>query len=572
MDSISRLLSVARGDTPADLVLTGGQVINVFTGEIESADVAIVDGRIAGIGSGYRGREMIDLRGAYASPGFIDAHVHIESSLCTPPQFAAAVLPRGVTTVIADPHEIANVAGVAGVRFMHEAARGLPLNVLLMAPSCVPATTMSSTGGCLDAAAIGELIASGTVHGLAEVMNFPAVIAGDADIRAKIDAARGRPIDGHAPGVSGKALSAYATAGIQSDHECVTADEAREKLRRGLYLLIREATNARNLGALLPAVTPANARRVCFCTDDRTPVDLLEKGSVDEMVRRAIAGGVDPIEAIRMVTLNTAEMYGLRHLGAIAPGRIANLVIFDDLRNPQASAVFCSGKRVVQNARLLAPESLPLRDSAPAQLGSCSIDWEAIRWSIPARVTQLRVIGSLPDQLVTEHRVLPAKVVEDHAVADVSRDVLKMLVIERHHRTGNFGAGFIQGFGLKRGAIAGTVAHDHHNLVAIGADDLSMQTAARAAVATCGGLAVAVGERVVARLPLPVGGLMSDRPITEVAADYAKLIAAARELGSPLADPFMAMSFMALEVIPSLKLTDQGLVDVEQFKIVDLFA
>jgi adenine deaminase len=571
MDSTSRLLSVARGDTPADCVLAGGQVINVFTGEIESADIAIADGRIAGIGSGYSGRETIDLRGAFVSPGFIDAHVHLESSLCIPQQFAAAVLPRGVTTVIADPHEIANVAGVAGVRFMFDASRGLPLEVILMAPSCVPATTMSSTGGCLNAADVRELIESGIVRGLAEVMNFPAVIAGDADLLAKIEAAVGRPIDGHAPAVSGKSLSAYAAAGIGSDHECVTADEATEKLRRGLYLLIREATNARNLDALLPAVTPANSRRVCFCTDDRTPVDLLSKGSVDEMVRRAIAAGIEPIEAIRMVTLNTAEMYGLRYLGAIAPGRVANLAVFDELRRPQAKQVFARGKRVAVDGKV-ASESLPLRDKTIPQLGSCSVDWEKIHWDIPARGKQIRVIGSLPDQLVTEHRILPAKIVEGRAVVDISRDLLKMMVIERHHRTGKFGAGFIQGFGLKRGAIAGTVAHDHHNLVVIGADDASMQTVARAAVASCGGLAVAVGEHVLAHLPLPVGGLMSDRPIADVAADYAKLVVAARELGSPLADPFMAMSFMALEVIPSLKLTDLGLVDVEQFKIIALFA
>jgi adenine deaminase len=430
---------------------------------------------------------------------------------------------------------------------------------------------MASAGGRLGSDEVRELFESGIAHGLAEVMNFPAVIAGDEEVLAKIAAAKGRPIDGHAPGVSGKGLSAYAAAGIASDHECVTAEEAKEKLRRGLYLLIREATNARNLDALLPAITHANSRRICFCTDDRTPVHLLETGSVDEMVRRAIATGIDPIEAIRMVTLNTSEMYGLREIGAIAPGRIANLVVFDDLQAPNAKLVFTRGKRTAENGRALAAESLSLRDDFRPKLGSCAVNWDAIRWEIPAKGKLIRVIGSLPDQLLTEHRILPAMIADDRTVADVSHDILKMLVIERHRGTGNFGVGFIQGFGLKRGAIAGTVAHDHHNLVTIGADDVSMQTAARAAVATCGGLAVAVGEQVIAHLPLPVGGLMSDQPITEVAAGYAKLISAARGLGSPLADPFMAMSFMALEVIPSLKLTDQGLVDVEAFRMIDLF-
>jgi adenine deaminase len=370
--------------------------------------------------------------------------------------------------------------------------------------------------------------------------------------------------------VSGKRLNAYAAAGVGSDHECVTPAEAREKLARGLYLLIREATNARNLDALLPVITRSNARRVCFCTDDRTPVDLLAMGSVDHMVRRAIEFGIEPIEAIRMATLNPAEWFGLRHAGAVAPGRRANVFVFDDLRRPEARMVFSHGRLVARDGRMVEGDGSSVAVGT-SPVGRCDVNWETVRWDVPVRPGNLRVIGSLPDQLVTEHRVMRPTVAEGHAVADVSRDLLKMLVIERHRGTGNVGIGFVQGFGLRRGAIAGTVAHDHHNLVAIGADDTSMQSAARAAAAMGGGLAVAVGENVVARLALPVGGLMSDRPLTEVADGYAKVMAAARELGSPLADPLMAMSFMALEVIPALKLTDQGLVDVEQFKIVDLF-
>lgn len=573
MDPRIRLLSVARGDTPADMVLTGGRVINTFTGEIEDADVALAGGRVAGMGRRYEGRQRVDLGGSFVAPGLIDAHVHIESSLCIPSQFAAAVVPRGVTAVVADPHEIANVAGAMGVRFMADAAAGLPLDVSVMAPSCVPATSMATSGGAVAAAALAELRACRVACGLGEVMNFPGVIGGDPQLLEKISTMIGRPIDGHCPGVTGKALNAYVAAGVGSDHECVTPTEAREKLARGLYLLIREATNACNLEALLPVITAANSRRICFCTDDRTPVHLTEGGSVDQMVCRAIELGIDPVEAIRMATLNPSEWFNLPHLGAIAPGRSADLFVFDELTRPQARLVFSRGQLVAENGRLI-PDGAA-RESSDTSLrgsiGSCEIDWENVRWDVPARSGRMRVIGATPNQLVTEHRVLPITEASGRAVADPGRDVLKMAVIERHHGTGNAGVGFVQGFGLRRGAIAGTVAHDHHNLVCIGADDVSMQSAARAAAAGGGGLAVAVNDSIVARLPLPIGGLMSDRPLTEVAAGYAALVAAAVSLGSPLADPFMAMSFMALEVIPALKLTDIGLVDVEKFRVVDLF-
>jgi adenine deaminase len=569
MSDLSRLLSVARGDVKADLLLTAGKIINVFTGEIESADIAVVDGVIAGIGPGYQAKRTIDLDGSYVAPGLIDAHVHIESSLCVPAQFASAVVPRGVTTVVADPHEIANVAGTAGVKFMSEAAKDLPLSVIIMAPSCVPATDLATSGGVITAADLGDLRSSHIAHGLAEMMNFPGVLAGESAVLEKLSTMTGSPIDGHCPGVTGKRLNTYVAAGIGSDHESVTADEAREKLSRGLYLLIREATNAQNLDALLPVVTRSNSRRICFCTDDRTPVDLLQKGSVDEMVRRAIAFGIDSVEAIRMATLNTAEWFGLNQIGAIAPGRIANLFVFDKLDRPEAKMVFSRGKLVAESGQMLTTvRSTELKSKVK---GGCRIDWEKIRWSIPAGGNRIRVIGSLPDQLLTEHRILPAKIISAHAVADVDTDVLKMLVIDRHHEGGSHAWGFIQGFGLKTGAIAGTVAHDHHNLVVIGTDDLSMQTASRIVADMGGGLAVAAGERVLAKLPLPVAGLMSDRPITEVASAYAAVVSAAQKLGSTMADPFMAMSFMTLEVIPSLKLTDRGLVDVETFKFVELF-
>jgi adenine deaminase len=563
------LLAVARGDAPADLVLRNARLVNVFSGEIEPTDIAIHGDRIAGVGPAYAGKDELDLSGAFVAPGLIDGHVHIESSLCLPPQFAAAVVPRGVTTAVTDPHEIANVAGAAGVRFMVDAGRGLPLRVITMAPSCVPATDMATTGATLTADDLQRLLRE-AVHGLAEVMNFPGVIARDAGVAAKLETFNGRPIDGHAPGVRGKALNAYLAAGVGSDHECVTLEEAREKLSRGMFILIREATNARNLDTLLPLITPANGRRIGFCTDDRTPPDLLTEGSIDAMLRRAIAAGVDPVTAIRCCTLNTAEWFQLRDRGAVAPGRLADLFVFEDLRAPTATLVYSGGKLVARGGRMVSPLSSPTVPKALTD--SCHFDPRSVDLQIPAKGDHIRVIGAVPDQLITEHRTMEATIAKGLAVADPDRDVLKIAVVERHRGTGRVGLGFIQGFGIKHGAIAGTFGHDHHNVIAIGDSDSAMLSAMSSLRKLGGGFVVVKGaDAVLAGLPLPVAGLMSDRPIAEVAAGYEALLAAARSLGATMHDPFTAMSFMALEVIPSLKLTDQGLVDVDAFRHVDLF-
>ncbi len=564
-------IAAARGDIPVDLLLTNVQLVNVFTGEIYPTEIAIKDGVIVGVGeTGYEAAETRDLGGRYVAPGLIDAHVHIESSLCTPPEFSRAVLAHGVTSVITDPHEIANVHGLDGIRFMLEAAAGGLLSVFVMASSCVPATHMETAGADLDATDLQSLLNDEHVLGLAEMMNYPGVVFGDEHVLAKINAFADRVRDGHCPGLGGKQLNAYISAGIQSDHECTSVNEAYEKLQKGMVIFIREATNAQNLRTLLPLVTPENSRRICWCTDDRQPADLLDDGSIDYMLRVAIAEGkLEPVTALRMATLNTAEYFGLEDRGAIAPGRRADLFVFSDLQAPRAELVFSGGQVIAESEKMVADIPTPEVTQLPL---SVNVAWDSVDFTIPAQGTRIRVIGSIPNQLVTEHMIEDAKIVDGQAVADVERDILKMAVIERHKATGNIGKGFIHGIGLSRGAIAGTVAHDHHNLVVIGVDDASMMTAAKAVANMGGGLVAVDGDQVLAELPLPVAGLMSRAPIDEVRAGLDHLLAVARDqLGSTLHDPFMAMSFMALEVIPSLKLTDVGLVDVDKFEMVGLF-
>ncbi|MDX2160083.1 MAG: adenine deaminase [bacterium] len=561
-------IAAARGDVRADVLLRNAQVVNVLAGEIYQTDIVIQGGYIVALGSGYSAAEEIDLKGRYVCPGFIDAHVHIESSLCTPPEFARAVLPHGVTSVVTDPHEIANVLGLEGIRFMLERAKHGPINMYVMASSCVPATHMETSGARLEAEDLATLLNHEWVLGLAEVMNYPGVVYSDPAMLEKLALFAGRVLDGHSPSLTGKLLNAYAAAGIGSDHECTTPEEALEKLRLGMTILIREGTTTHNLNALLPIVTPHNQHRLCFCTDDRQPGDLLDQGSIDHMVRMAIAGGIDPITAIRMGTINTANWFRLYDRGAVVPGRKADLVVFADLHNLQPDLVYRDGVKLAEGGTVV-HQKPPLR---PVDLrSSMNVRPGELDFRIAAQGERLHVIEGYADQVVTGHVMADTQIRDGEAVSDPDRDLLKMAVIERHQATGNIGKGFITGFGLKRGAIAGTVAHDHHNLVVIGTDDYSMECAARAVMAMGGGLAAADGEHIVASLPLAVGGLMSEAPITDVRRDYDRLIAAAQAMGSPMFDPFMAMSFMALEVIPSLKLTDVGLVDVEKFTLIDLF-
>lgn len=570
--TLAQRIAVARGDAPAQLILRNARLVNVLSGEIYSTDIVIDDGDVAALGSGYEARQVIDLNGRYVCPGFIDAHVHIESSLCTPPEFSRVVLAHGVTTVVTDPHEIANVLGLEGIRFMLERAKHGPINMFVMASSGVPATDMETSGARLEAEDLAPLLSDQWVLGLAETMNYPGVIYGDEGVLDKLDLFKDRVLDGHSPAVRGKPLNAYVAAGIESDHECTTVEEALEKLRLGLTIFIREGTTTHNLRPLLPLIKPENTSRICFCTDDRVPASLLDEGSIDHMVRVAIANGIDPVTAIRLGTINTANYFRLRHLGAIAPGRRADLIVFSDLNDLRAEQVYRGGVLVAEGGRVVTPKpplrALDLRSSMNVAPGEVDLRIPTTR---PTGTGRIRVIGGTDTQVVTPSLIDDPTIVEGEVVADPERDILKMVVVERHRATGNVGKAFIKGFGLKRGAIAGSVAHDHHNLVVIGADDASMRRAIRAVIEMGGGLAAVDGDLVLATLPLPVAGLMSEAPIDEVRQHYDALTAAAQSLGSTMRDPFMAMSFMALEVIPYLKLTDMGLVDVEQFKIVDLF-
>lgn len=569
---LAHLIQVARGRRPADLLLRNARVVDVFNHEIIDADVAIAGDRIAGLATrdGYQAREVHDLNGAYLAPGLIDGHVHIESSMVSVPEFARTVVPRGTTTVIADPHEIANVLGMSGIRYMLQAAKYNPLSVYVMASSCVPASPMESAGAELSAYDLETLMQDKWVLGLAEMMNAPGLLASDPDVLAKIGAAGPRPIDGHAPGMRGRDLNAYVAAGVRSDHECTTLDEAREKLQRGMTIMLREATGARNLADLLPLVTPQNARRFLFVTDDRSPLHLLSDGHIDAMVRQAIGLGLDPILALQLGSQNAAEHFGLHDRGAVAPGRLADLIAFDDLQAPRPHLVYRHGRLVARDGTALPferPERLPaLRSSINVSPGTLHF-----RIAAPAtRHPRVRVIELIPDQIITRAGEAEATVLHGEVVADPGRDLLKLAVVERHTGSGRIGLGFVRGFGLRFGALASTVAHDAHNLIVVGASDDAMRAAVEIIVAMQGGL-VAVAGREVARLPLPIAGLMSPEPLPVVAEHLRALLQVTRRTGSTLDDPFMALSFLALSVIPALKLTDRGLLDVARFELVPLF-
>jgi adenine deaminase len=567
------VLAVSRGDAPADLLLRNGRIVNVFTGEIHDGHIAICDGRIAGVGDYSRAKEIIDLKGAHVAPGFIDAHMHVESTMMPPSQFARVAIPHGTTGAVLDPHEIANVLGIPGIRYIMDDAAQVPMSLLFAVSSCVPASPLETSGASLNAADVAPLLDDPRVVSLAEMMNYPGVVNGQADVLAKINAGlQRRLVDGHAPGLRGLALQAYLAARISSDHECTTIEEAREKLRHGMRIFIREGSAAKNLQALLPLVTPANAHRFCFCTDDRHPADLAHEGHVDHVVRQAISRGLNPATAIALGSINVAHHFRQPDMGAIAPGYMANFIVLDDLAEVRIRQVFHRGQLAAEGGRCV----LDFESSiAPPRLGqtvSLPQDLTEQSFHVPASTARgnIRVIGMRPFQLVTDSLTDTPSVRDGCFVADPARDLCKFVVVERHHHTGNIGRGFIRGFGLQRGALASTVGHDSHNLSILGVNDRDMIIAARALAECGGGQCVVCDGQVLAVLPLPIAGLMSDQPVEAIILRQNELHHAARSLGCPLDDPFMPLSFMSLAVIPRLKLTDRGLVDVDRFEIVPL--
>ena len=563
-DAWRRRLRVAQGEEPADLVLAGGQVVDVFGEELIPADVAISDGVIAGVGDYPAARERIDVRGKVVAPSFVDGHVHTESSLVWITEFARAVVPRGTGAVVTDPHEIANVTGLPGIEALRVAAAALPLRVAFTVPSCVPASAHESPGADFGVAEIAQALAWPEAVGLGELMDFPGVLGGDPGIAAKLAAAAGRRQDGHAPGLRGAALQAYAGAGPGSDHESTELAEAREKLRAGLMVMIREGSSEHNLRELLPLVTDRTYGRCCFASDDRDCHALLHDGHVDAILRLAIAEGLDPLRAIRLATWNPAAYWRLDGLGAVAPGYEANFVVLDDLHRVAVGLTLYRGTVVARDGALVAGIEAAAREIPPGLRDTVHLAPLGLADRRRDPATARVAVEAIPGQIVTRAVDVEPVVEDGWAVAapGPERDLLKLVCVERHHATGRVGVGYVRGFGLRRGALASTIAHDAHNVIAVGADDGSLLTAIATVAESQGGLAAVADGRVLAHLPLPIAGLLSDRPLPEVAAAYERLEASARGLGSTLPSPFGLLAFLALSVIPEARVTDRGFLRV----------
>lgn len=562
-------IAAAAGEIPADLVIKNARIVSVTSGRILENDIGIADGVIVGIGS-YKAKKTIDVKGAYVSSGFFDGHMHMESSMVSPAEFAKTVVPLGTTSVIVDPHEIANVFGVKGIEYILHATEGLPLDVYVMLPSCVPATSLETSGGAITPKDLDYLWNHPRVIGLAEVMNFPGVIGRKKHVLDMIRHSRGHTIDGHAPGLTKKPLNAYLIANIRSDHESTTMKEAGAKLTAGLHLMIREGTCERNLKTLLPVVNKGDAHRCMFVTDDRSPNDLLKEGHINYIIRKAVSYGLPPITAIQMATLNTAEYFRLHEKqGAIAVGHKADIVVFDDFRSMNIKMVFKRGELVAQDGKMVVKVRSKYHPRLRRSVKVKSLHEYA--FLIPAKGKEVRVIEIVPNQIVTKEIIKRAKILDDYVTADTRGDIAKIAVVERHKLTGNVGLGLVKGFGLKCGAIASSVAHDSHNIIVVGVNDDDMRAAALALIEVDGGMVAVNHGKILELLKLPIAGLMSDKSIKGAAEKKELLRHACVKLGSKLPDAFQTLSFLALPVIPELKLTDRGLVDVKSQKFVDLF-
>jgi len=572
MRDIQHKLSVARGEEPAELLFKNTRLVNVLSGEIHETNVAVDDGRVIGFGD-YEARETIDIAGAYLAPSLIDGHFHVESTMVTIPEFARAVVPHGTGAMVIDPHEYANVLGMDGIRYVLESSKNLPIDFFIMLPSCVPATHLETAGARFTADDLAFMMSDDRIAGVAELMNYPGVFLGHESELAKIEAGRGKVIDGHAPGLRGKNLNAYALAGVRSDHESTELEEAREKLRLGMHLLVREGSTERNLEHIIALVTPQNSANCSFATDDKLPGDLVNEGHIDHSIRKAIALGVAPVTAIQMGTINTARYYRLKNQGAIAPRYWADFIVVDDLAEFKVRRVYKKGALVAENGKYLGTAS-PATDQPRSTMNlsyRAPADFEI---SVPRNggAPRIRVIEIVPHQIVTKEILATPRVAAGKIVSDPERDILKLVVVERHRATGNVGVGFVRGFGLKRGALGSTVAHDAHNVVVVGVTDSDIVAAIRALEEMRGGQVAVADGKIEASLPLPIAGLVSDQPLEVVIQKIAELKSAATRLGSALDAPFMSLSFLSLSPIPALKLTDQGLVDAVNLKLTTLIA
>lgn len=570
-EGIKRRIDIAAGRVNPSLILKNGKIINVFSGEIIEGDIALDGDKIVGIGK-YEGIEEIDLGGKYVSPGFIDGHVHIESSMATPGEFARAVVPRGTTTIIADPHEIANVCGMEGIDYILESSENIPLEVYVMLPSCVPATTFENAGAILKAEDLQKLINHKRVLGLGELMDYPNVIEGKEDIIDKLAMAYDKIIDGHGPTITGKDLNAYAMAGVRTEHECSTVEEMLDRLRLGMYILIREGSAARNLRTLVKAVTKENMRRCLFCADDKHPEDILLNGHIDHNLRIAVEEGIDPISAIRMATLNAAECYGLKHLGAIAPGYDADIVILDNLQDFSVLKVFKKGKLVAENSEPLFSIEAENYSKVTDTVNIRTIKEEDLEIKLSSNI--VNVIGLLPHSLVTQKVKREVDIEEGTFKYSADQDILKLVVVERHNATGNIGLGLVENFHLKGGAIASTIAHDSHNLIVIGDNDQDILVAIEEVTNVGGGITIVSNGEVLDTLELPIAGLISTDPVEKIRDNLGKMLEIAYDKldVSREIEPFMTLGFLALPVIPDLKLTDMGLFDVTNFEFIELEA
>lgn len=568
MSIIKRKIDVASSRKIADLVIKNAKIINVFTNEIIEGSLAVDNGYIIGIGD-YKGEEEIDLNGRYISPSFIDGHVHIESSMVSPYEFSKHIIRYGTTSIIADPHEIANVCGIEGIEYILNSTENLPVDVYLMLPSCVPATEFETSGAVLEASSLEKFIENKRVLGLGELMDFNGVIEGKKKIIDKLNLAEDKIIDGHGPLISGKELNAYVIAGVKTEHECSTREEMEERLRRGMYVQIREGTAARNLLDLIPYVTKDNIRRCIFCTDDKHPEDILSRGHIDNNIRIAIENGVEPIDAIKMASLNTAECYGLKNIGAIAPGYIGDMVVFSDINNIEVEMVFKNGKLVVKDKEVLVEGERITDDRVLSKVNIKHFSEDDIKLYLNSN--KVKIIDLIEHSLVTKLIEEEVKVENEEFKFTKGSDISKIVLVERHTGKSGTAVGLVKGFGIENGAIGVTIAHDSHNIIVIGDNDRDIVNCINNIKSIGGGIVISSEGEVIQSLPLPIGGLMSDKSLEEVDEVLNDMMKISRSLNvSEKVDPFMTLAFLALPVIPEVKITDKGLFDVINFKFIDI--